>query len=99
MVEMLIRCLFLFFLAIALPGYAQTPPPASGEVVKHTYYTLDYNEQHEQPNWVFYRLTIDNVKGTVKRKDDFRPDPDVRRSCQTTKAAGMIVDTCVRLPI
>ena len=55
----------------------QIPPPASGEVVKHTYYTIDYNEKHEQPNWVFYRLTIENTKGKAKRKDDFRPDPSV----------------------
>lgn len=75
---MIIKNRFIvLFSAIALPSYAQTLPPVSGEVVRHTYYTLDYNEQHEQPNWVFYRLTIDNVKGTAKRKNNFRPDPAV----------------------
>lgn len=48
-----------------------------GEIIEHTYYTLSYAEQHEQAYWVFYELTRDEVKGGVKRSDDFREDPKV----------------------
>lgn len=45
-------------------------------IVSHTGYTLSYNEQHEQPNWVAYLLTADEVFGTATtRNDNFREDP------------------------
>lgn len=50
-------------------------PKSSGEIVKHTYYTLAYSEEHEQAFWVYYVLTPDFINGTVSRTDDFRPDP------------------------
>lgn len=71
------RFTVILFCLFGIPARAQYEPAATGELVRHTFYVLDYNEQHEQPNWVFYRLTIDNVKGPAKRKDDFRPDPAV----------------------
>lgn len=74
---MLRKVLFFALLLLAFHLYGQRIPEARGELIQHTYYTIDYNEQHEQPNWVFYRLTIDNVKGNAKRKDDFRSDPSV----------------------
>ncbi len=52
-------------------------PKFDGEVIKHKYYTLSYNENHELPNWVFYFLTDDLAFGAVDRKDAFRPDPMV----------------------
>jgi len=52
-------------------------PSVQGEVIKHTYYTLDYNEEAEQPNWVFYALYPALINGTQDRTDDFRPDPAV----------------------
>jgi len=27
-------------------------PKSEGEIIKHKYYTLSYNEDHEQANWV-----------------------------------------------
>ena len=67
--------LTLWFLPLF--AVAQYEPRAAGERVAHTYFSLDYNEQHEQPNWVYYRLTHDLVSGSTKRRDDFRPDPAV----------------------
>ena len=32
-----------------------------GEIIRHTGYTLSYNEEHEQPNWVAYELTRNEV--------------------------------------
>lgn len=71
------RFTVILFCLFGISARAQYEPAATGELIRHTFYVLDYNEQHEQPNWVFYRLTIDNVKGIAKRKDDFRPDPAV----------------------
>lgn len=46
------------------------------EIIRHKYYTLSYNEDWEQPNWVSYRLTKNMVmKKVAGRTNDFRPDP------------------------
>jgi len=49
-------------------------PSSSGELVEHTYYTLDYNETHEQANWVIY---FAGNFGTASRSDNFRSDDEV----------------------
>jgi endonuclease G, mitochondrial len=54
------------------------PTSSTGAIVKHTYYTLSYNEKHEQAEWVAYQLTRERLSGErVKRNDNFRPDPEV----------------------
>lgn len=58
-------------------SYAQYEPKSSGERVAHTYYTLDYNEDHEQPNWVYYILTPDMTSGDTPRSNKFKADPKV----------------------
>ena len=52
-------------------------PRSSGEVIKHTYYALSYNETHEQANWVHYKLDPTFLNGRSPRKNNFREDPDV----------------------
>lgn len=47
-------------------------PSVNGELVVHYYYTLDYNEAHEQANWVIYM--IDHF-GDTERSDNFKADP------------------------
>jgi len=55
------------------------PKPISGEqIIDHFGYSLSYNEDHEQASWVFYELTDNEVLGSVKRKDQFRSDPNVK---------------------
>ena len=55
------------------------PKPVSGEqIINHSAYSLSYNEEHEQANWVAYKLTAEKVRGSVKRKDAFRADPKVK---------------------
>jgi endonuclease G len=46
-------------------------------VVKHKFYTLRYNEVHEQAEWVAHRLQAKHLKGDTPRNDHFRSDPDV----------------------
>ena len=48
------------------------------QIIDHFGYSLSYNEDHEQANWIFYELTDYEVSGTVKRKNQFRSDPKVK---------------------
>jgi len=41
------------------------------------YYELCYVEELEQPEWVYYNLTVDETKDVIKRKDTFRSDPEI----------------------
>ena len=69
----------LFFLLVFLPLFLFAQQPSSnGVVVEHTYYSLSYIEEHEQPEWVYYLLTTDMVNGNAERGDDFRPDAEVK---------------------
>ena len=54
------------------------------QVIYHIGYTLLYNEDHEQPDWVAYELTVEEVAGSFKRKDRFRSDPNIK-----TKSASL----------
>jgi len=56
---------------------AVLPTTNLGKVVKHSYYALSYVEEHEQPEWVAYELTRQNLYPNAKRKDNFRVDPRV----------------------
>lgn len=59
-------------------------PSATGQVVKHRFYSLSYIEEHEQPEWVAYTLTRDNLKKEwVERQDNFMPDPKVHTGSAT----------------
>ncbi|PCJ28396.1 MAG: DNA/RNA endonuclease [Flavobacteriales bacterium] len=44
------------------------------ELIKHTYYQLEYDELHEQAAWVFYKLTPESINGIAERKNKFKPD-------------------------
>ena len=56
------------------------PTSTTGEIVMHKYYALSYNEKHEQPEWVAYELTKENIQAkNVKRSGNFRPDPKVAK--------------------
>ena len=58
-------------------------PKSSGEIITHNYYSLSYNEYHEQANWVHYKLRNALILGTAVRKDNFRADYNV-----STKSAS-----------
>lgn len=52
-------------------------PKGSGEIITHNYYSLSYNEYHEQANWVHYKLRNAQILGSAKRTDNFRADYNV----------------------
>lgn len=58
---------------LALPAYSKTDI-----VVQHTGYTLCYSEEDEQPYWVAYVLTADEVfSDNAQRADNFHEDPSI----------------------
>jgi len=54
-----------------------SPSSTTDQIVKHSYYSLSYSEKDEQAEWVFYKLTDENLNGDIDRTDDFRVDPKV----------------------
>ena len=55
-------------------------PAAVGDhqIIEHSAYTLSYNEEHEQADWVAYVLTKQEVENErYDRTDDYRADPSV----------------------
>ena len=53
-------------------------PGAADTIIEREGYALGYIEKHEQPAWVQYIMTADEVsRRAAKRGDDFRPDPEV----------------------
>ncbi len=51
--------------------------PDNLPITRHTGFSLLYDEEHEQPVWVAYHLTQEELYGTDKRKDNFRSDPTI----------------------
>lgn len=54
-----------------------TNPQCSSFQIKHTAYTVDYNEFLCIPNWVAYVLTREHTNGPYKRLNSFSPDPAI----------------------
>lgn len=62
------------------------PVSTTGEIIRHTYYTLSYSEDHEQAEWVAYELTRNRLdKNWVERSTTFFPDPAVRTESATPR--------------
>ncbi len=59
-------------LALGIPGEADT-------VINREGYALGYSEAHEQPLWVTYELTREEVKNKKVHRSsvDFQPDPEI----------------------
>lgn len=54
------------------------PASNTGEVIRHTHYTISYSEEHEQAEWVAYRLTEESLRvPNVPRAKRFNEDPMV----------------------
>ena len=57
--------LLLLLVPIFLFGQLKFLPSSNGEVVEHTYYSLSYLEEHEQAEWVHYRL--DSIRASLNK--------------------------------
>lgn len=59
-------------------------PHASGnQLINHKEFSLSYNEEAEQADWVFYKLTAASFLSDVERSNDFREDPFVKSGSAT----------------
>ena len=62
------------------------PAPKNGEVIHHPFYSLSYDETHEQAEWVAYQLFADSLrKPWLAREDSFREDPKVSTGSATLR--------------
>lgn len=54
------------------------PTSSTKQIVKHHYYTLSYNEAHEQAEWVAYELKKDYIKNNNFKRPFFIEDDKVK---------------------
>ena len=71
--------LLLVLLLVPVVSFGQLKflPSSNGEVVEHTYYSLSYLEEHEQAEWVHYKLNSSMLKGEIPRKKNYTLDRKV----------------------
>lgn len=68
----------LFFLLYHICcGYSQEylPLGMTDQIIRHTYYTIGYNNTHHGPDWVYYHVESKNINYSIERTNDFRDDP------------------------
>ncbi len=64
----------------------EIPKIIEGEqIIEHYAYTLSYNEEYEQANWVAYSLKSSELIKAAKRSNRFKPDPLVKTKSANTK--------------
>ncbi len=62
------------------------PTSSTGEIVRHTWFVLSYNEDHEQAEWVAYEINRERLnENWAARPNTFRPDPNVRTESATPR--------------
>lgn len=54
------------------------PSSTTNQIIKHDYYTLSYNENYEQAEWVAYELKKSYVKSNDFKRPYFIEDPKVK---------------------
>jgi endonuclease G len=65
-------------LLLSFTGSAQLLPQVindNNQIIKHDGYTISYNEEHEQPNWVYYVMKPSDLVGEDKAsRKNFKQD-------------------------
>jgi endonuclease G len=61
--------LFIAFICLAQLKYF---PKSQGEYIKHKYYSLSYDEEHEQAEWVHYKL--DSIRVILNKNSKIKTD-------------------------
>ena len=60
-------------------------PCGNFEIINHTAYSLSYNEEHEQADWVAYQLTKQELTSNTERNNTFIVDPLISTNTATNK--------------
>jgi endonuclease G, mitochondrial len=73
--KLYVALLLMVIVNFAFSESTEYLPVPANELVRHTYYTLSYNENYEQANWVCYTLTDSMVmNGGEERSNQFKMD-------------------------
>jgi endonuclease G len=72
-----VNLIYIFLLSISAFGQEYFEHSVNGEKVVHTKFRLSYLEDHEQAEWVYYKLDSLINKGIVNRLDQFREDTSI----------------------
>ena len=59
---------------LAFANFQEFLPLPANDIVRHTYYSLSYNEANEQANWVYYSLTDSMVLKSGEERGNFKMD-------------------------
>ena len=72
-IKLLFYCLLFILFPLSLSGQDfRYAPETKGALIKNTYYCLDFNVEHKQPNWVYYMLTQTHLTGNTPRSAAFK---------------------------
>ena len=76
------KLLSILVIFLSTISYSQDLKPLGqyNDIVSHSFYTLSYSEEHEQAEWVYYKLNTRQLNSAVVRKDNFKLDTKVRTS-------------------
>lgn len=73
--KLLSAIILLFTSNILVANSVQFLPAPARDIIRHTYYTLSYNETYEQANWVYYSLTDSMILNSrEERGNNFKMD-------------------------
>lgn len=64
-------------------GFPVLVKERNSQVIRHRGYTVSYNADTKNANWVAWTLTPERFEETVSRYDKFLPDPEVRNPVTT----------------
>lgn len=80
---MMNKIILFFLLPFVVFSQTNYQPLSSGQLINHSYFSLSYNESHEQSEWVYYHLTSSMINGSYERTDNFRTDTKVKTGSAT----------------
>ena len=81
----LITTLLISWVSQSAQNNLEIPKLIEGEqIIEHYAYTLSYNEEYEQANWVAYSLNGSKLIKAAKRSNRFKPDPFVKTKTPVT---------------
>ncbi|MCF6348260.1 MAG: DNA/RNA non-specific endonuclease [Flavobacteriaceae bacterium] len=64
--------------SISKSSFNYLPTSTTGQVISHNYYTLSYNEEAEQAEWVAYELKKEHISRTHRKRPYFIRDKKVK---------------------
>ena len=70
----LLILLFPFFISCSAQETNTYLPQSKGELIHHSYYSLSYNENAEQANWICYQINNKQNLEFTERTENFRSD-------------------------